>query len=116
MLAIWSTWCLPCQEPLSRRRRGREILRRAAGAATERLRLGRTRATSAASVMAERGLSYQVLEHGEVLALDYKVRCPPALFVIDGDGRLILVQKPRHSCRPPELARSVESAIRSALP
>jgi peroxiredoxin len=114
VLAVWATWCLPCQDVLSAvdgvvRRFDGEPVRLIGISAWEDPDVSATR------VMAARGLSYEVLEHGELVGLDYKVAAPPALFVIDTEGRLVFVRNPL--ARPlDDLAADVETAIRAALP
>lgn len=114
VLAIWSTWCAQCLEYMSaidsvaREFEGQPI--RLLGVAA-----WEDPAADPVAVMASRSPSFEVLEGGELLAIDHKVAAPPALFVVDPEGRLVMVRNPI-TATPTTLARDLETAIRGVLP
>ena len=110
VLAITSSWCRDC---------GRVTTMLAEVASTfpdAPVRVVAVTAWEEAGVTPDvPGEGVEVLLRGERVAAEHKVASPPAVFVIDPDG-LIVLSRPTIDGSVEDLARAVESAIRDALP
>ncbi|MDX1394481.1 MAG: redoxin domain-containing protein [Gemmatimonadota bacterium] len=110
VLAITSSWCRDCGLVTAALA---EVAGRFADAPVRLVAVTAWEETGATPEVPGQGI--EVLLRGERVAAEHKVSSPPAVFVIDPDG-LIVLSRPTIDGSIEDLSRAVESAIRDALP